>query len=91
MAPKKVDPAIAAYIYQKNEATQPPSPLKPAEPVLMPRYLKHLVKWSPKQNRNYIDLVTRGISLTKEGVIVSSLKQATDYMEGTLNLVPSHT
>ena len=31
-----------------------------------------------------MDLVTRGISLTKDGVIVSTLKQATDYVQGTL-------
>ena len=87
MAPRnnnKLNQAIAAYTYVKNEATTPPSPLKPAEPVLMPRYFKHLVKWSPRQNRNYVDLVTRGISLTKDGVIVSTLKQATDYVQGTL-------
>ena len=43
---------------------------------------------SQAEQELHIDLVTRGISLSKEGVIVSSLKQATDYMEGTL---PTHT
>ena len=82
---KKITQAISAYVYQKDESTTPPSPLKPAEPVLMPRYMKHLSKWAPKQNKNYVELVTRGIALSKEGVIVSSLIQATDYMEGTLS------
>ena len=83
---KKVNQAISAYVYQKDESTTPPSPLKPAEPVLMPRYVKHITKWAPKQNRNYVELVTRGIYLSKEGVIVSNLIQATDYMEGTLQI-----
>ena len=56
----------------------------PAEPVIKPRYFKDLISWAPRQNDNYEDLVTRGICLTRDYVIVSSLQQATDYSEGTM-------
>ena len=70
---KKISAGIAAFSYIKNDDG---SPRWPAEPVIRARYIKHLIKWLPKQNKNFVDLVTRNILLTKSGVIVSTLLQA---------------
>ena len=62
----------------------------PAESVIKALYFKDLIKWAPKQDANYEDLVTRGICLPfgKDYVIVSSFQQATDYSQGTM---PTYT
>ena len=81
---------MSAYTYVRNTAVQPPAPLMPAESVIKALYFKDLIKWAPKQDANYEDLVTRGICLPfgKDYVIVSSFQQATDYSQGTM---PTYT
>ena len=48
---KKISAGIAAFSYIKNDDG---SPRWPAEPVIRARYIKHLIKWLPKQNKNFV-------------------------------------
>jgi len=87
MAPQasKPSPGISAYSYQQGPNK---TPLRPGDPVILPRWVRDVVKSTPRIDVNYRNLVTRGIILSKDSVIVSSLEQATDYMQGTM---PIHT
>ena len=77
MAPQasKPSPGISAYSYQQGPNK---TPLRPGDPAILPRWVRDLVKWAPRQNPNYRNLVTRGMltfsrSLSQQNLSLASV------------------
>ena len=72
---------ISAFTYIKREDK---SPLRPSEPILRTRWLRHLYEWLPKQDEQFPELLELGYVTYKNDVVFSTLEQATDYTKSRL-------